>query len=184
MGPRTGSPAAETQYKLFVLLACSMGLCLFPKAAIAETSYATQELEIIVVPPEMGLSESRPSQMQTAESTLSLYRIKNNFVSDTAIEGFLSAQLKDSSEPIRVTASVGSFQSDSPQPEAQLHPVSGNRTLTKSSSVPLLDKGYSNQYQAHSLSGTVPVTWEAKSNSRGSSDDSPIVFVTLTLKDA
>lgn len=196
MGPRTGSPAAETRKNRFIW-PILLGVCLLAvrfSPADAATEEVTHQVTVVVVPPSLSFSESEDVSLNfqsggagsESEAQTVSYWIKNNNASRSASEGVLTATLQKLPDGIELTADSGSFTNHGPAGGVNLtESASGFQLLTVSEPVSLADQESSVGLgtEGSLLKGQLPVTWKAKAAATLSSGDQPIP-VTITLKES
>ncbi len=194
MGPRQGSPAAETQRKkftTFLLAVWILGSCTLP-SAWAATSEVTHQVTVVVVPPELSLKNEgenpsltfsrRAAGSQSAPYEAS-YRIASNTLPTESYAGVVSARIEEIPDGILLQADVGSFSNNGTKGNIVLYEnIPGYKTLGKEL-IPLADKTVTSGTQAGVLNGTLPISWQAIATKKLSLENNTLV-VTVTLKDA
>lgn len=198
MGPRTGSPAAETQKNEgdtlrrlgAALLAASCVLQAAPCwARTAETSHS---VTVVVVQPALSITDDtgdfsltleRGDAGTTSDTRVVNYRVHGNNLPTGAVEGLLSAKIARSSSEISIQADVGSFANEgSPGNIELLEHASGFQEVTLDP-VPLADKEANPNSQTKALHGSIPIAWKATASGDLAAGSYPVV-VTVTLKDS
>ena len=204
MGPRPGSPAAETPRARAVLHRRASlrwrGVALFifsfllwpvssSLAASVETSHT---VTVVVVPTSLSMSDDAenfrlefddPMAGSDSSTRQVHYRVSGNAFSTGALPGIVSAEAECPTEEIELKAEVGSFVNDGTEGNILLHASAAGEQVVGSVPVPLAGKEQTSGEQAAMLNGTVPVEWKARST-RELSLDEYIVTLTVTLRDA
>lgn len=198
MGPRPGSPAAETRYDVFILLSAVLlgaGVWILPTSPTqAASKEVSHNVTVVVVQPALSFSEPEEVSLQfegteagsESESQTVTYRLKSNNASTGSAEGILTATLHGPAEGIELRADPGSFANEGPAGGVILvESDPGFQTLADSIPVSLADKGPSLGYGTEGtiLNGNLSVTWKAAATENLSSDEYPLA-VTITLKES
>ena len=212
MGPRAGSPAAETQLKnktscpagrdsgrrvrRFLIsmgagfLAASQGL--FPATCWGRSAEVSHSVSVVVIEPMLSLSDDtedfslslgRDAAGASGNAQVVNYQIYGNVIPTAPVKGIISGKLSGGQEGIEIQADVGSFANQGTPGHAQLQEhLIGFQTIGDEL-VPLADKGASSGNQGGILNGTIPIAWKATTT-----DDLPAgtypVFLTVTLKES
>ena len=196
MGPRAGSPAAETRREdsnleeaAFLVVLANAAWCAFivfflaiATPALAETAQAHQTLTIIIGPPGISISEKKESTETTGLSYKTHYLIHNSRSSSSAVDGALTAQVEETSRGIVVWANVGNFRSDIQEESLALYQHASGYQIVGPSATALADSTETSDGRTHILSGSLPVTWKAIPT-RGIPSSNHPILLTVTLKD-
>ena len=186
MGPRPGSPAAETRRgrgtvpgqirsdragKIPLFFALAAFPLFLPAQAFARSAEASVSVTVVVVEPSLSLADEegefslsfREPSFKGAESGIRTvnYHLRSNSVPATAQEGILSARITGSDQGMEIQADVGRFaNSGSPEAIALQESSSGYRVVG-TLPTPLADKQANAPLQPTILDGSVPVSWKA-----------------------
>ena len=204
MGPRPGSPAAETPRARAVLhrraLLRRRGAALFifsfllwpASSSLAASVETSHTVTVVVVPPSLSVSDDAgdfrlefddPMAGSDSSTRRVHYRVSGNAFSTGVLPGIVSAQAECPKEEIELKAEVGSFVNNGTEGNILLHASVAGEQVVGSVPVPLAGKGRTSGEQASMLNGTVPVDWKARSTGELSLDEY-IVTMMVTLKDA
>lgn len=201
MGPRSGSPAAETPRARAVFYrrassrwrGTALFICLlWPASSVLAASVETSHnVTVVVVPTALSVSDDagdfslefdEAAAGSDSSAHLVHYRVSGNAFSTGALPGILSAEVESPEEGIELKADVGPFVNNGTEGNILLHASTAGEQVVGSIPVPLAGKDTTAGGQAEMLNGTVPIEWKASSTQELSSDEYPIVL-TVTLKD-
>ncbi len=191
MGPRQGSPAAETlKEKLFFI-----GICLilllggFAKPCGARTAEISRSVTVVVVEPMLSLKEDtgdfslafKEGAAGTTSTAQSVeYRLHGNTLSSSAFDGVVSAKLSNTLEGIEVQADVGVFTNQGTPGNIELKEHAAGFQTVDTVPVPLADK---QSTRTTVVNGQLPITWKATATQNLPSGSQSSIL-TLTLKEA
>jgi hypothetical protein len=210
MGPREGSPVAETwrnrtaypalevQYPAGrVVFLLSLGLALLGwtllsvSPALGKTAETTSTITVVVVKSALSITED------TGDFTLELgrgdtgsesstqvvnYRIKGNSFPAAALNGVVSAKVSSLPEGLELQADVGSFANVGTQGNIELYEEKAGFQAVGTALVGLASKKSSSGTQAKVLNGTIPITWKVEATQDLPAQQVPLAL-TVTLKD-
>ena len=212
MGPRQGSPAAETQKEedkafvsrsrsrdrkwrfLFLPSSLILGItCWWSPPALGASAEVKHTVTVVVVRPVLSISSDNEAPSLVFSDTRSgsqketqpiQYQVAGNALPTGAYEGVLSAKIATSpSGRIVLQADIGSFANNGTSGNIVLHEqFPGYQTIGKTST-PLATKEASFGPQSTILNGTVPVTWKATTSEKLHSGLHTVTVI-LTLKDS
>ncbi len=198
MGPRSGSPAAETQLnkalrRFFIsmgaaFLTASQGL--FPAPCWGNSVETSHHVAVVVVEPVLSLTDdtgefplalNRGDAGTASSSRMVQYRVYGNAIPTTAVDGVISGKLSSGAEGIEIQADVGSFANQGTAGHIQLQQHAAGFQAIGATPISLADKGISSGNYGGILNGILPITWKATGNLTAGAYP---VILTVTLKDS
>ena len=202
MGPRSGSPAAETPRARAVLCrrassrwrGTAIFICLlWPASSVLAASVETSHnVTVVVVPTALSVSDDAgdfslefdeaAAGSQSSPQVVN-YRVSGNSLPAGALSGVVSASVSSPGQGIELVADVGSFVNNGTEGNILLQEASSGDRVVGQTPVALADKGATSGTQAKVLNGTLPVVWKATAGQDLSAGQYPVSLI-VTLKDA
>lgn len=208
MGPRSGSPAAETptwvlstvlsaarreagkvSFLLFILGVASSGCPPLCWPASVDDSHSVR---IVVVNPGLSISDDTGDFSLTfdrgyrgagSSTQVVNYKVYGNGMPANALDGVITAKISNSINGIELGADVGGFTNVGTPGNIELREHASGFQEVGSQPVPLADKGATTGTQARVLNGSIPITWQATATEDLSAGQYPVTL-TVTLKDS
>lgn len=190
MGPSTGSPAAETKTRVFLLL--GIAVLGWQTPAWADSADSRHTITVVVVNPGLSISDDsgdfslsfeRGDQGAASSTHVVNYRVNGNGLPASSLEGVVTARLAGTAEGIDLQADVGRFTNHGTPGNIELREHSGGFQTVGTVPIALADKEATSGTQARVLNGSIPVTWKAVATKDLPAGQHPVTL-TVTLKDA
>jgi len=204
MGPRQGSPAAETHKKVapfpstqrwrgkVFLFALGLIALLDPEGGWAASVDDTHTITVVIVQSALSITDdtgnfslalSNGNAGSESAARMVNYRVQGNTLPTGALEGVISARIGQEIQGIELQGDVGTFVNTGTPGNIVLQENRPGYQAIGAVPVSLANKGATSGTQATIVNGTLPIAWKAVAR-----EDLPaseqILSLTITLKDA